>query len=82
MLVSDIPKFQQHVQTTNQILDKESVEFWAKYTERIMFKHAFEYILKLEKVKEKYTILWLPNLNICVKTKNAYKEFPYRSEDN
>ena len=82
MLVSDIPEFQRHVQTTDQVLDKTSVEYWAKYTERLMFKHALEYINKLDKAKESYTILWLTNLNIAVKTKTAYKEFPYRSKDN
>lgn len=82
MIVSDVPKFQNHLQTTDLILDKGSIEFWAKHSERVIFKHVFEYLNKLDKSKEKYNILWLPNLNILVKTKTSRKEFPYRSENN
>jgi len=82
MLVTDVQKFQNHVQTTDLILAKDSVEYWAKHSDRIVFKHVYEYVNKLEKAKEKYTILWLPNLNLLVKTKTTRKEFPYRSESN
>lgn len=82
MLITDVPKFQNHVQTTDLILDKDTVEYWAKHSDRIVFKHVYEYVNKLEKAKDKYTILWLPNLNILVKTKTTRKEFPYRSESN
>lgn len=82
MLVSDVPKFQKHIQNTDLILAKDSVEYWAKNSDRIVFKHVFEYVNKLDKSKEKYTISWLPNLNIMVKTKTTHKEFPYRSESN
>jgi hypothetical protein len=82
MLATDVQKFQKHVQTNSLILDKDTVEYWSKYSERIMFKHVCEHVNKLEKAKEKYTISWLPNLNMLVKTKTTCKEFPYRSESN
>lgn len=82
MLVTDVPKFQNHVQTTDLTLAKDTVEYWAKHSNRIMFKHVCEYVNKLEKAKEKYTILWLTNLNILVNTTTTRKEFPYRSESN
>ena len=82
MLAADILKLQNLLQTTDLTLAKDSVEFWAKYSERIVFKHVYEHVCKLEKAKEKYTILWLPNLNILVKTETSRKEFPYRAESN
>lgn len=82
MIVTDVPKFQNHVQTTDLTLAKDSVEYWAKHSDRIVFKHVYDHVNKLDKQKEKYTILWLPNLNIVVKTKTTRKEFPYYSESN
>lgn len=82
MLVSDVPKFQNHVQTNDLTLAKDSIEYWAKHSDRIVFKHVHDHVNKLDKQKEKYTIIWLPNLNIVVKTKTTRKEFPYYSESN
>lgn len=81
MLVTQVKQFQQVVQTTTLPLTKDSVQFWAKHSERYIFKQVNDYLNKLDKTKEQYTIEWLPSLNILVETKTSRKEFPYYSEN-
>jgi hypothetical protein len=64
---------------SNYFLDKETLLFWVKYNERPLFKATADYILKLEKVNEKYTINWLGDLSIVVTSSRGIKEFPYKT---
>jgi hypothetical protein len=68
---------QQRIKDKTCFLDKETILHWAKYNERPLFKATADYILKLEKAKETYTINWLGNLSVIVTSSRGIKEFPY-----
>jgi hypothetical protein len=64
---------------SNYYLDKETLLHWVKYNERPIFKATADYILKLEKANEQYTINWLGDLSIVVTSSRGIKEFPYKT---
>lgn len=72
---------QQQIRNKQVLIDFDTIQHWAKHAERPFFKRVYEHVNKLNKDKVKFTIEWLGNLDMIVKSEKGTKEFPYKSEE-
>lgn len=73
---------QEEIRNKQTFVDYETIAHWAKHAERPFFKRVYEHLNKLNKEKVKYTVEWLGNLDMIVKSEKGTKEFQYKSQED